>query len=148
MPAQDFRKVLTDVRKSGIYNLPAPGAAPIIKAAQEAGFAVFRISLKGVTDKDAFLAALARALNFPEGFGDNWDALSDCLTDLSWIDAEGYLLLLEHCEEWASHAQGDFMVAADIFNTAAAVWRDEDGRAFWVFADLHPNGLALLPSLT
>lgn len=147
MSGHDFTRLLEDVRRSGTYNLPAPGREPIVSAAQALGFAVVEISLEGVTNKDQFLDRLATAMHFPEWFGGNWDALSDCLTDLSWMEADGYVLLLTDCERFIAHAQSDFVVAADIFNTAAAVWRD-DGLAFWVFADLHPNGLALLPSLT
>ena len=147
MSGHDFFQLLEDPSRSGIYNLPARGAETIAAAARDAGFAVFRISLEGVRDKDGLLAAIAHALKFPEWFGGNWDALSDCLTDLSWIDAQGYVLMLDHCEEFIAQAKADFLVAADIFNTTAAVWR-EDGQAFWVFADLHPNGLAILPSLT
>lgn len=139
--------VLSDARRSGIYNLPAQGSAPLLAAAQELSFAVFHVPLGDVGDKDHFLAVIARVMRFPEWFGGNWDALSDCLADLSWIEAEGYLVLLENCEGFVASAQSDFLVAADIFNTTAALWR-EDGRSFWAFADLHPNGLAILPSLT
>ncbi|MEY3201441.1 MAG: hypothetical protein RIR70_991 [Pseudomonadota bacterium] len=139
--------VLGDARRSGIFNLPAQGSAPLIKAAQDLGFAIFHISLEGVRDKDAFLDRIAQGMGFPEWFGANWDALSDCLADLSWVEGEGYLVLLENCADFVANAQADFLVAADIFNTTAALWR-EDGRSFWVFADLHPNGLAILPSLT
>ena len=145
--SNDFISVLGDPRRTGIYNLPAVGASPIVQAAQALGFAVFHVSLEGVRDKDLFLSAIARVMRFPEWFGSNWDSLSDCLADLSWVGADGYVVLLENCEGFVASAQSDFLVAADIFNTTAAVWRD-DGQAFWVFADLHPNGLAILPSLT
>lgn len=39
----------------------------------------------GIRSKDELLAALASAGNFPSYFGENWDALQDCLRDLSWI---------------------------------------------------------------
>ncbi|QDU81619.1 Barstar (barnase inhibitor) [Polystyrenella longa] len=36
----------------------------------------------------AFLDHLAEVLEFPSYFGRNWDALSDCLTDLSWLKCD------------------------------------------------------------
>src|SRR5205814_1896101 len=39
----------------------------------------------GIRSKAELLAALASAGRFPDYFGGNWDALQDCLRDLSWI---------------------------------------------------------------
>jgi RNAse (barnase) inhibitor barstar len=36
----------------------------------------------------------AAALQFPPYFGENWDALDECLTDLEWLPADAYVLLL------------------------------------------------------
>ncbi|TDC84015.1 hypothetical protein E1193_07015 [Micromonospora sp. KC606] len=36
------------------------------------------------------------ALLFPSYFGWNWAALSDCLTDLHWLPADGYLVIVEN----------------------------------------------------
>jgi len=38
-----------------------------------------------VQTKQQLLEALAEGLNFPSYFGRNWDALDECLCDLSWI---------------------------------------------------------------
>ena len=35
-------------------------------------------------------AAIGKALRFPEWFGHNWDALTDCLLDMGWLPAAGY----------------------------------------------------------
>jgi hypothetical protein len=42
--------------------------------------------------KGGLLDELARALEFPAHFGRNWDALEDCLNDLSWLEADGYVI--------------------------------------------------------
>jgi hypothetical protein len=40
---------------------------------------------KGVDDKQSLLQLIATMLRFPAYFGYNWDALDECLADLSWI---------------------------------------------------------------
>ena len=49
----------------------------------------------GITDKDNLLLALYEALNFPDYFGMNWDALDECMGDLSWLPA-GHVHLTHH----------------------------------------------------
>jgi hypothetical protein len=41
----------------------------------------------GIETKSGLLQALATAGHFPGYFGNNWDALAECLTDFSWIEA-------------------------------------------------------------
>jgi hypothetical protein len=41
----------------------------------------------GLSGKTKLLDALRVALEFPAYFGRNWDALSDCLQDMSWIQS-------------------------------------------------------------
>jgi Barstar (barnase inhibitor) len=49
-----------------------------------------------IDSQASFLAAVAVALNFPEYFGGNWDALDDCLYDvdeptlIEWTEADGF----------------------------------------------------------
>jgi RNAse (barnase) inhibitor barstar len=40
----------------------------------------------------ALFDELAAVFQFPPHFGANWDALSDCLTDLEWLLADAYIL--------------------------------------------------------
>jgi hypothetical protein len=37
---------------------------------------------------------VAAALQFPDYFGENWDALDECLNDLSWLPGRSYLLVI------------------------------------------------------
>jgi RNAse (barnase) inhibitor barstar len=42
----------------------------------------------------ALFDEFAAALQFPCYFGDNWDALDECLTDLEWLPAGSYVFLI------------------------------------------------------
>jgi len=47
----------------------------------------------GIKTKGALLDELYRRLSFPDYFGFNWDALVDCLRDLSWLPTGPVVLL-------------------------------------------------------
>ena len=96
------------------------------------GFVCTRIDRAGCSDKAGFLVRSAAALGFPAWFGHNWDAFFDCLTDLSWRPALGYVLLLEHAMELQGTEPEVFDTALAILGDAALVWqaRGAPFRAF------------------
>ena len=49
----------------------------------------------GITTREQLFEALHRELNLPSYFGGNWDALSDCLRDLSWIASRRVIIVHE-----------------------------------------------------
>jgi|GEM_PF-985440 len=51
------------------------------------------ISARIRTKRELF-AALQRQLHFPSYFGGNWDALNDCLHDLSWLPEHQEIVLI------------------------------------------------------
>lgn len=47
--------------------------------------------------KQDLLRALAEGLKFPPYFGHNWDALEECMCDLSWLGGEsGVVVIHKH----------------------------------------------------
>lgn len=126
-----YEEVLADAGQAGIYQLPADDAA-LEAAAGESDFAAWRVDLAGVRGKQEFLDAIARDLAFPEWFGSNWDALEDCLTDLAWCVASGYVLILENAGGLAAADPEVFETALEVLDAAAEYWYDED-VPFWVF---------------
>lgn len=47
---------------------------------------------ESIQGKDQLLERLAHGLSFPDYFGENWDALIDCLSDLSWSQATDVII--------------------------------------------------------
>jgi RNAse (barnase) inhibitor barstar len=141
-----LQTVLGNADKAGVYHMPQIDPAPMIEAANGSGFAVFRIDLAHVADKDALLATIGKTMAFPDWFGHNFDALADCLNDLGWRPAEGYLVLLEHCDGIHGRAEEDFVQTLQIFESVVAEWR-EQGIPFWCFVDMQADGLNWLPDV-
>lgn len=91
------------------------------------------ITLHGVRDKRELLEAMSRAMAFPAGFGGNWDALADCLQDLSWSPG-GQLLLLQGSADFAAAKPEEFTLFLDILGAAADFWKRHD-RVFVVWVE-------------
>lgn len=104
--------------------------ARYLAAANALGFTVAAIDFGGCTGKDDALARFARALRFPDWFGGNWDALQDCLSDLSWLRAEGYLLLLDDVAQWRAADPESFGITLEILEQAGNAWRLQL-KPFW-----------------
>jgi RNAse (barnase) inhibitor barstar len=137
--------LLRDPARSGVYKLPEK-ATWVDRTAKAVGFAFWRIDLAKVRDKSGLLTALARALDFPDWFGGNWDALEDCLGDLSWRPAPGYVVAIEHCQGFAKRARAEFETLLEVLAAAADYWR-EQGIPFCVFVGGVSEGLQELPQV-
>lgn len=71
-----------------------------------------------VTTKEELLQALAKGLNLPTYFGWNWDALEECLRDLSWIPFPRHILLFHEAVPFAEDSS-DRSIYLDILKQAA-----------------------------
>jgi hypothetical protein len=123
---------LSDTAKSGVYR--ASHERDIVDALRGSNLALTRIDLAGAAGKEALLDRFASALKFPAWFGRNWDALEDCLADLSWIDAGGHVLLVEGAS--ASDERG---ILIDILRSAAAFWAERKRPFFAVLLGTAPE---------
>jgi RNAse (barnase) inhibitor barstar len=140
-----LQAILADASKAGVYHLPQTDKGELMSAAKAAGLGGFRVNLAKAEDKGQMLAAIAEALGFPDWFGHNFDALADCLADMAWQPAEGYLVLLEHCDGIHGKAEEDFVSTLQIFEQAANDWREE-GMPFWCLVEMQSDGIAWLPT--
>ena len=73
--------------------------------------------------KGELLAEFGRALEFPDYFGQNWDALQECLTDLSWLPGDIYVVLIERANWLLEGGIADELRKfANSMNHAGAAW--------------------------
>lgn len=113
---------LSDPARAGVFHLTGD-AREVAAKAEAAGLAVYRIDIGHAHDKKDFLAHMAKAMHFPATFGGNWDAFADCLKDLSWADAKGWVVILEKSKHFCAGHHHEFEQAMDVMAEAADFWR-------------------------
>lgn len=133
----ELRSMLADPTLSGVYLVEAGARMELLASAMALDFAAASIDLAGCTEKEEALSRFQAALKFPEWFGGNWDAFADCLGDMSWWPAAGYLLLLEHADGWREADPEEFDTALAIIEGAAQAWAAQH-KPFWALLPAAP----------
>ena len=146
MSASFYQTLFADAERAGVHHLPQGAIDPLLEGAAGAGCLVLRVDLTRARSKEDMLDAIGKALRFPEWFGHNWDALTDCLLDMGWLPAEGYVVILDHCDGIHGRAESDFVTLMQTFQDTAVTWR-EDGVPFWCLVDMQADGIAWLPTM-
>jgi len=130
---------LRDSSRSGVYR--ASSAQTIQDATRGSGLDVVEIDAQ----RELF-ERMARALDFPDWFGGNWDALNDCLTDLEWLSTQsGYVLVFEDGSEFVIRHKSEFDNAKAVLSAAAKCWKTQ-GRPFWAFIEMPQSVRSGLPN--
>ena len=75
---------------------------------------------RAATDRERFFDLCDRTLALPGWFGRNFDALADCLNDLSWLPGRGHVVLWQHYGVYAGHDAAGWVLAREVFQSAAA----------------------------
>lgn len=128
-------EILQDPSRNGVYRLKTgvtssaggsdassqPSAQPSVSLSDVAE--AIRLDARICPDRDSILEAMGEALHFPDYYGMNWDALEECLFDLSWW-AGPVIVLIEHAEALDRDALATLV---DVWIEAAAAWA-EAGR--------------------
>ena len=124
--------ILPDFRSSGVFR--APDESPIEeleKLAKQYKYKFFLLDGAEIQGKERFLNHAAAVLSFPDYFGNNWDAFEDCLTDMSWHETDGFLIVYDHFEAFAQHSPDQFKMALEILRDSVKFWRERK-RPFFV----------------
>jgi len=142
---ESLLSLLPNSKRAGVYRARID-SDEIIAAAQTTGLQAYKIDLAKARGKLGLFDALAKALRFPGYFGKNWDALNDCLTDLAWLNGNGWVLILRNGKSFAAKYPDEFDMALDLFDGVTVCWR-EDGKPFWVIVQDQQGWTADLPEI-
>lgn len=78
----------------------------------------------GINSRKHLFRLLREQLNFPDYFGENWDALQDCLTDFHWLTGVNSIRIvhegLPFYPGWKKRR-----IYLDILKTVLLSWRGE-----------------------
>jgi RNAse (barnase) inhibitor barstar len=122
---------LTDVSEAGVVE--HHGAADALAhAAADAKLRYLAVDLAKADSKAAVLAALGKGLELPEHFGDNWDALADCLEDRDWLGKTGCVIRISHGTAMRKAHPHDWETLEEILAEACEFWHERH-VPFWVF---------------
>ncbi len=91
------------------------------------------------------------ALQFPYYFGENWNAFDECIKDLSWLYAPGYVLIIHNADQLlieSADSEGQMQSLLKILNSAAKEWSipvakgvawDRPSKPFHVILQVTPD---------
>ncbi len=131
---------------SQIYRLDSDVAPEELAAMlQEQDGELFYLDGTEMTDKTQLMQEFAAVLNFPEYFGGNWDALHDCLKDVSWLDEEAThcVLLIDRWEKCTSPA------LIETLQDAIADWKEEADAVYVMLRTTDPDEyISKLPAIS
>ena len=98
------------------------------------GIRVGEVDGAAVHSKQDLMEALSGALELPDYFGGNWDALEEVLRDLGWLEAKGHVVLVESGEElWKRDPELTGMLVRSWIE-AAGGWAEKGVPFHLVFA--------------
>jgi RNAse (barnase) inhibitor barstar len=89
------------------------------------GWDILRVRGTKSSDEATFFDELAAALQFPYYFGENWNAVWDCITDLNWLKGSSFLVVFDSAEHLLSESDRGFQFLLTVLTDAHERWHRE-----------------------
>jgi RNAse (barnase) inhibitor barstar len=87
-----------------------------------AGFALRVVQGKKCKTPAGIFREFARAFEFPDYCDCNWDSLEECLTDLEWLPAKGYVVLIHDAQSVIPDDEEEYETLLEVFNDVGEAW--------------------------
>ncbi len=130
-----LEELLTQSENAGVFFVTGSDLEAIEVASQHNDAYYCAIDLQHCHSKSQTLEILAAALQFPPGFGKNWDALADYLSDLSWLASDAFVICFSNADQYRNVHEEDFKTLIEILEEASSSW-SEQKSPFWAFFGL------------
>ena len=87
---------------------------------------------KKCNTKEKLFDEFAAAFQFPDYFGENWDAFNECINDLDWISAKGYFIFISCFDLFLKSYEQDLKIFVEVMEAAGKSWTNaENENANW-----------------
>jgi len=86
----------------------------------------FYIDGDKIVDKQSFLKEFAVKMRFPDYFGYNWDAFDECITDLEWLNQNGFIIFYKNFNKFKINQPEDWKIATDVLLEAVEYWKQRN----------------------
>lgn len=93
-----------------------------VERATPQGWQTIRLSGCRLESADRLFEEFNREFRFPEYFGRNWAAFSECMRDLTWLPAVGYLLIIRDADRLLCHDRSEIATFMRTMNTVGSEW--------------------------
>lgn len=133
---------ILDHAEGGLFSLPAGQMATLIPVAHAKGLDVVTLDLAHARSTRQGLQQLGKALQLPDWYAANFDALFDCLADPAWQAERGLLLCLNGLARWQNPDDRETLL--DVL-TAICEAREESATPIWIAIDMPLPGIAEFP---
>jgi hypothetical protein len=112
--------VVTGARPAAVYRWRSRAhPASVGRELAALGWGWYVLDGRTITGPASLFDQCADALAFPAWFGRTFEALADCLADLSWLPGRGHVLLWESAGVLARHDPRAWRQAYQVFSEAA-----------------------------
>ncbi len=130
-----LEELLTQSENAGVFFVTSSDLEAIELAAQQNDAHVCSIDLQHCHTKTQLLEELSNGLSFPPSFGNNWDALADYLSDLSWLASDAFVVCFSNADLYRDAHDEDFKTLIEILEETSAAWSSQN-TPFWGFFSL------------
>src|SRR5262249_6807368 len=116
-------QLLNFTSEDGIIIIRPEKSFEVINSPLPKEYKLFTLDGTNIRSKSDLLSMLSRIMCFPDYFGSNWDALEECLRDLAWVPARGYIIQFTHADDFIKTSLSDFHDFVQIVQSAYLHWQ-------------------------